>query len=174
VEKILQRNPKTINENSTVFEAVEIMTKNRLYGLLVVNDAGSCVGIISERSIIRRFILRNLPAKDVLVKSVMRNPVPRASPDDDVKDVAEFLASNGLSRCVVFDKDDRVLGIVTITDLSRYLSVESTFNVLFSHKNKEYKMKCKKCLVGFMEPVYNSRNEITVFKCNNKDCNNVE
>lgn len=174
VGNIVQKNFKTIDQNATVFDAVKMMNENGLYGLLVTNGDNHYVGIISERSIINRFVLRNVPASEVLVKSVMRTPLPRVMGDDDVKDVASFLANSGLSRCAVFDRNDKLLGIITITDLSRHLSVQSVSEVLLSHRSRKFKFRCPVCMLGTMEPVYNAKGEITVFKCNNESCGHME
>ncbi|MCW6169071.1 MAG: CBS domain-containing protein [Thermoplasmatales archaeon] len=174
VEKLVDRNFKTISEKATIFDAVSEMNKNNLYGLLVVDDLNKYVGLLSERSIIRRFILRNLRPDQVTVKAVMRKPLPRVSSEDDIKDVAAYLSENGLSRCAVFDKNEKLLGVVTVTDLSRYLSSETLHDVLFSHKTKEYEHICPKCKTGVLRPVYNSKGEITVFQCDNPACNYVE
>jgi len=174
VGKIVDKNFKTISENATVFDAVSEMNKYNLYGLLVVDSANKYVGLISERSIIRRFVLRNMRPDQVMVRSVMRKPLPRVSSEDDVKDVAAYLSENGLTRCAVFDPNEKMLGVVTVTDLSRYLSVESLHDVLFSHKTKEYQHICPKCHTGVLRPIYNSKGEITVFQCDNPSCNYVE
>ncbi len=174
VEKLVDKNFKTINENATVFDAVSEMNKNSLYGLLVVDSSNKYVGLLSERSIIRRFVLRNMRPDQVTVKSVMRRPLPRVSSEDDVKDVAAYLSENGLTRCAVFDSKEKMLGVVTITDLSRYLSAETLHDVLFSHRTKEYRHLCPKCGTGVLRAVYNSKGEITVFQCDNPSCNYVE
>lgn len=174
VGSLVQKNPKSIDQNATVFDAVKMMYENGLYGLLVTDGDNHYVGIISERSIINRFVLRNVPATEIKVKSVMRTPIPRVMADDDIKDVASFLSSNGLSRCAVFRNEDELAGIITITDLSRHLSVQNVSEVLLSHRSRKFKFRCPACMVGTMEPVYNPRGEITVFKCNNNKCGHME
>lgn len=174
VGKVVSRAPMSINENATVFEAVKVMSENKLYGLIAKNNEGEPVGIISERSIILRFVLRNKPANEVLVKNIMRSPMPGVKEDDDVKDVAKFLAEHALTRCAVYTESGELIGIVTITDLARYLSVQSLSDVLLSHRNRTSRYTCKVCLKGTMEPVYNGKGEITVFKCSNEKCGHVE
>lgn len=174
VGKVVSRPPMYISENASVLDAVKMMSENRLYGLVVKNDAEEPIGIVSERSILLRFVPRDKPAKEVQVKAIMRSPIPTVSEDDDVKDVAKFLSDNALTRCGVLDKDDKLVGIITITDLARYISVQSITDVLVSHRNKKYKYICKVCLKGTMEPVFNGAGEITVFKCSNESCGHTE
>jgi len=174
VGKVVSRIPMYINENATVLDAVKMMSENKLYGLVVKNDANEPVGLVSERSVILRFVLRDKPARDVQVKTIMRSPIPSVKEEDDVKDVSKFLSDNALTRCGVLDKNKKLVGIITITDLARYLSVQSISDVLVSHRNRKYKYICKVCLEGTMEPVFNGAGEITVFKCSNEKCGHIE
>ncbi|MGC8608506.1 MAG: CBS domain-containing protein [Thermoplasmata archaeon] len=174
VEKIMNIDFKKINENKTVFDAVKIMVDEHVWGLVVVNDDGRDTGLMSERSIIKRFILRNKKPDEVLVKQVMRKPIPSVRRDMDVMDVAGYLADNGLERCAVMDQDGKVAGIVTVTDISRYLSKESLSRILLSHRTKDYGHICPKCNAGYLEPVYNSKGEITVYRCTNPACDYEE
>lgn len=170
VEKIMNRNFKSINENESVFSAVKVMNDNHIYGLIVRDGEGKEVGLLSERSIIKRFIPRNKKPDEVPVKYVMREPIPKINEEADVKDAALYLSSNGLERCAVVNDGGKVVGIVTLTDLSRYLSKESIMDVLFSHRAKDYVHICPKCGIGTLEPVYNEKGEIRVFRCSNPSC----
>ncbi|CAC11434.1 conserved hypothetical protein [Thermoplasma acidophilum] len=174
VEKIMNSNFKTVNWNTTVFDAVKIMNENHLYGLVVKDDNGNDVGLLSERSIIKRFIPRNKKPDEVPIRLVMRKPIPKVKSDYDVKDVAAYLSENGLERCAVVDDSGRVVGIVTLTDLSRYLSRASITDILLSHRTKDYQHLCPKCGVGVLEPVYNEKGEIKVFRCSNPACDYEE
>lgn len=170
VERIMNRNFKSINENESVFAAVKIMNDNHIYGLIVKDNDGRDVGLLSERSIIKRFVPRNLKPDEVPVKFVMREPIPKISKDSDVRDVALYLSNNGLERCAVVDESGNVVGIITLTDLSRYLSKESIIDVLFSHRTKDYVHICPRCGIGKLEPIYNEKGEIRVFRCSNPAC----
>ncbi len=173
VGKIADKNYYTVEADSTVFDAIKLMNEKRVYGLIVVDKDKTPIGMVSERSLLRKFMQRNQRPDEVQIRTIMRTPIPKVPSTFDVKDVAAFLAKNSLTRCAVFE-GDKLLGIVTITDLSRYLSVESVYNVLFSHKTKQYDLICPKCKNGTLMPVYNDKHEITVFKCNNPDCDYVE
>ncbi len=174
VGKIVDKNIQTISEDATVFDASALMNKNHIYGLMAVDADGKYVGMISERSLLRRFIQRNVKPDSLKVKYIMRHHIPQVSSDFDVKDVAAFLSKNALTRCAVYDKNNNIIGMVTITDLARYLSAESIYQVLFSHKTNEYTYICPKCNSGKLEPVYNDNGEIKFFRCDRGDCGYIE
>ncbi len=53
VDKVIKREPLVINENATIKEAVNIMSRENVGLLVIVNNAGKPIGVISERDIIR-------------------------------------------------------------------------------------------------------------------------
>jgi CBS domain-containing protein len=56
VEKVMTPNPLTVNADTTVKEAANLMMKHKLSGLPVVDDNGKLVGIITESDIFRMVV----------------------------------------------------------------------------------------------------------------------
>lgn len=52
-------------------------------------------------------------------RDVMTSPVITVTPDTTVKEAASVLAANGFTALPVLDEDDRLIGVVTETDLVR-------------------------------------------------------
>lgn len=169
----MTRDFKTIRQDATVFDAVRLMIENKTYGLVVVDDKDRHVGLLSERSLIKRFILRDRKPSEVQVAAVMRRPMPAVPLNMSLPKVAEYLVANGLERTTVTD-NGKVVGYVTLTDMARYLSRERIWDVLISHRETEFTYFCPKCGVGQLRPVYGERGEIKVFECNNPSCDYTE
>ena len=67
-------------------------------------------------------------------KSSMTKQIMPAYSDWSVKDLAEFLVSNGISGAPVVDNDEKLLGVVSVTDVARYTSIsEEESDVRSSH-----------------------------------------
>ncbi|MDX1693232.1 MAG: CBS domain-containing protein [Ketobacteraceae bacterium] len=62
--------------------------------------------------------LRHTLAKDLMTQHIMP-----AYADWSVKDLAEFLVSNGISGAPVVDNDEKLLGVVSLTDVARHASI---------------------------------------------------
>ncbi len=164
---------QTVDEDASVFDAVKKMVDSKTFGLIVVNAQGKPVGLLSERSLIKRFILRNRKPDEVPVRKVMRRPLPAVPRGLSIPKVAEYLVTNGLERTTVTDGDS-VVGYVTLTDLSRYLSRERIWDVLVSHRTLDFTYFCPKCATGVLAPVYGDKGEIRVYACNNPVCEYTE
>lgn len=139
---IMTKKVKTINEESTLREAAELMTWNKISGLPVVNNAGVLVGIISEadlmseekrRSAVPRMALYglNVISEEVLqqsyeegfslkVKDCMSRKPITASPDTSVEELAQVMVDKGINRIPIM-KDGKIAGIVSRNDLLQAL-----------------------------------------------------
>lgn len=62
--------------------------------------------------------LHNTLAKDLMTKQILP-----AYADWSVKDLAEFLVSNGISGAPVVDDAEKLLGVVSVTDVARHTSI---------------------------------------------------
>lgn len=56
VSEIMTPNPITISPDTTIGEAAQLMLKNMISGLPVVDDEGNLVGIITESDIFRQVV----------------------------------------------------------------------------------------------------------------------
>ncbi len=173
LEDVMSRDFQTIDEDATIFDAVQLMTRNKLYGIIVTNADGLPVGLLSERSLVKRFILRNKKPDEVPVKAVMRRPLPSVPHTLSLQKVAEYLVRNGLERTTVTN-EGKVIGYVTVTDLTGYLSRKIIGNILSSHRTSEFIYFCPKCGSGQLKPVFADSGEIKVFSCNNDRCDYQE
>lgn len=173
LEDIMSRDYETINEDATIFEAVQMMTRNKVYGIIVANSEGHPVGLLSERSLVKRFILRNKKPDEVPVKAVMRRPLPSVPHNLSLPKVAEYLVRNGLERTTVTN-NGKVVGYVTVTDMAGHLSRNLVGNILSSHRLSEFIYFCPKCGSGQLKPVHGEKGEIKVFSCNNDRCDYQE
>ena len=67
-------------------------------------------------------------ASDLMTRSVMA-----ASADWSVGELAQFLVSNGISGAPVIDDRERLLGVVSVTDIARHASVAEEERELGGH-----------------------------------------
>jgi signal-transduction protein with cAMP-binding, CBS, and nucleotidyltransferase domain len=111
----------TIERGLTVLLASKVM-KERARGSLVIVDAGRPVGIVTERDLVRRVIAEDRPAS-TKVADVMSEPLISVGPEATVSSAASIMYKNGIRRLPVIE-NDRLLGMVTSTDLARAMQRE--------------------------------------------------
>jgi CBS domain-containing protein len=131
VRDIMALNPATLDRNETLDLAESIMNLGRIRHMPVVDD-GKLVGVVSQRDLFRSALVTALGfgrkvtsslIKTIKIKEVMTEKVITISPDTSIKDAACLMMDKKIGCLPVVD-GDRLIGLVTETDMLRYV-VES-------------------------------------------------
>ena len=118
VEDVMVREVITVDEDSTVKEAVDIMNEFHI-GSLIVLEKGRAKGIVTERDFLKRVIAE---AKDVMtteVKDIMTTPLVVVEPSMDLEDAVKLMLQSKIKKLAVVDAN-KLVGIVTLTDIARF------------------------------------------------------
>lgn len=113
----------TTSGEATVAEAASVMLEKDVSCLVVTGRRGP-IGMITERDILRRVTAASLNARVVRVKDIMSVPLIATSMDSSIGDAAKKMIENNVKRLVVLGQDRTFLGLVTMTDLVRWLAKE--------------------------------------------------
>jgi len=106
-----------VDLDKSAHDAMQLMADKKI-GALLVQEDGKMVGIISERDYPGKAKALNKPLQDVLVKEVMTSQVVHVSPDDTIEHCMELVTKNHVRHLPVL-KNDQVIGIISIGDLSK-------------------------------------------------------
>lgn len=105
----------TIRPRQSIREAVASLVANSIGALVVVNDTGRPVGILSERDIIRA-AAANEAIFSQLVSALMTRGVTSGEPHDDLEAVAHTMTEKRIRHVPVMDQG-KLIGIVSIGDI---------------------------------------------------------
>jgi diguanylate cyclase (GGDEF)-like protein len=120
VAELVQRNPVTIRETCSIEEAARAMASRRYSSLLVVNESGSIVGIVTERDAVRAIATNGgTPLAQRAVQEIMSSPVRSVTASTPLEDAIAELQNLGIRRLLVVDEAGSSVGLVTQTDLLR-------------------------------------------------------
>ncbi len=120
VSELLQdkiREVAYVEPDETAHDAMQLMADKKI-GALLVEENGKMVGIISERDYPGKAKALHKPLQDVLVKEIMSSHVIHVSPDDTIEHCMELVTKNHVRHLPVL-KDGKILGIISIGDLSK-------------------------------------------------------
>lgn len=118
------REPYTINaySNKTARDVAAIFTKNRIGSVIVIDKDNTPIGIITERDLVKRVCLENFKADKVLVEEIMSSPLITVMTFDSVDTASRIMLSNRIKRLPVLEADNRIIGIISVTDITRHLA----------------------------------------------------
>lgn len=110
-------NPELISPETSIGEAAGRMSECDIGALFIRND-DKLVGVVTDRDIITRGLAKGV-SPQTPVKDIMTQKVLYCFSDDSVEAVAENFAQNKVRRLPVLDRNKRLVGIVSLGDLSR-------------------------------------------------------
>ncbi|ANA40072.1 MULTISPECIES: CBS domain-containing protein [Geobacter] len=120
----MTKNPVTIEKDATVIEAIHLMKEKNIRRVPVM-DKETIVGILTEKMVADfrpskatsldtwevHYILSKTPVTEAM------NPKPyKVKPDTDLTAAAQLLHDRKLNGVLVVDDDDRLVGILTVTN----------------------------------------------------------
>ncbi len=126
ITEIMESDVVTVGDDASLEDAIEIMADESVGGVPVIDPGGIIVGIITERDIVR---LMGDSASGVKVGDIMSRRVTTAPPNMPIEAAARTMISSGFRRLPVVT-DSYVCGIITATDIMRYLGKGEAFKKL--------------------------------------------
>jgi acetoin utilization protein AcuB len=119
----------TVDADDTMQNAIYILQEQNIKMLPVMDDA-NLVGIITDRDLKKAspsdattldmhellFLISKIKVRDL-----MKEPVFTARPDDTVEEAAALLLEKKISGLPVIDENNRLVGIITRSDIFRVL-----------------------------------------------------
>ena len=118
------RTPRTIKQNATVAEAAQVIINNRVSGIVVVDDAGELVGMLSEldcmQAIVSTVYNGGTPGAEI-VRDVMTKEVTVNRPSEDIISVAADMLKHKHRRRPIVD-NDKLVGQISCRQLLRAIN----------------------------------------------------
>lgn len=127
IKDVMTKNPITVDPKATILEATDLMKKNNIKKLPVLDKSGALVGIITENDLqkatpseattLDMYELTYLLSKLKVEKTMTKN-VKTVSANETVEEAARIMA-DGDFGCLPVMKDNLLVGIITDSDLFR-------------------------------------------------------
>ncbi len=105
-----------IKAGGSIAEAATALTEMKIGALLVEDDGGNIVGILSERDIVGGMGPHGADLHDVRVSELMTRDIIRCSPADTVNEAMAMMTDRRIRHLPVFD-DNELVGFISIGDL---------------------------------------------------------
>lgn len=106
--------------DATIADAAEIMGANNIGLVVVTGGDGDFFGVLSERDIVRAIADHGADALTKTVEALYTRDVVACGPGDNPHDVLATMNAQGFRHVPVVE-DGKVLGIVSLSDVTRYV-----------------------------------------------------
>ncbi len=109
---IMTRRVYTITPQASVQEVAQLLNRERISGVPVIDDtSGQLIGIVTEADIIQ-----NIGRDDLQVADIMSRQLTTVTEDTPVSEIAALLSERQIKRVPVV-QNGRVIGIVSRADI---------------------------------------------------------
>ena len=115
----------TVEAGSTVLDALKELAIHNI-GAVLVTDAGSLVGIFSERDYARKLVLMARSPRDTVLGEIMSSPVMYVRPDQTSDECMALMTQNRMRHLPVMD-GGQLIGLISIGDLVKATISEQQF-----------------------------------------------
>ena len=105
----------SVAPDTPIFSALELLAEKDV-GALVVLEAGTLAGMLSERDYARKVVLVGKTSKDTLVSEIMTTKVVCVTPEHDVPSCMTLMTEQRIRHLPVLE-GDRLIGLLSIGDL---------------------------------------------------------
>lgn len=125
VEDYMTIRTATMNFKNSVLDIAKKMLAENISSIPITDDEGGIIGILTERDMIK-IIANELPPGGISAMSLMSFPTVKVKKNAPIEEAAKIMATKKLRHLIVEDTYGKdVVGIITVTDLARYLRQKS-------------------------------------------------
>lgn len=118
-KNIMTKEVITVKEDTPIYDAVELMPKNDITGIPVVDDDMNLAGILTEKDVLRLFYAHE-HEKDKTVGYFMTRPAITFDEEADLREICDCLMKNHFRRVPVTSAG-KLVGIVSRADIIEYV-----------------------------------------------------
>ena len=125
ISQIMSKRLETIQAMASVQETAKKMKDQNVSSLVVVDKAGKPQGLITERDLVRKVCINDLPTSMMKNVEIMSSPLITINSNSSPSIAADMMLQNNVRHLLVIDNDSKSnlkkpIGIITPLDFTRY------------------------------------------------------
>ena len=116
--EVMTPSPTCCNPRHTAVEAAELMQREDVGLVPVVDDDRKLLGVLTDRDIIVKVVADGRDPRSTAVSEVMTTDLVTCLSQETVETVMELMATRQVRRIPIVDGDGKVVGIVSQADVA--------------------------------------------------------
>lgn len=121
VEQYASTRMMTIDSKKSVLEVATTMIERNISSVAVTDDKNKIIGLLTENDIVK-IAANRVSLEAITAGSLMSTSLVSISKNSSIEQAANLMTQERVRHLLVEDPDDReIVGIITTTDLARYL-----------------------------------------------------
>jgi len=112
---------ETIRTSESAKEAAKKMLDKNVSSLVVIDEDGQAIGIVTERDITRGVCIHDVLSKEFKIHHLMTSPLSTIDPNLPAEMAANLMLQDKVRHLIV-KEGDKTVGIITATNFIDYLN----------------------------------------------------
>ena len=121
VRDLMRKNPYTVAESASIQDTARIMNDKKVSSLVILDENNNPVGLVSERDLVRKVCINDLPTNRVTNKEIMSSPLITIDSESSASTATDLMLKNNVRHLLVIDNESKdnnqPIGIITPLDL---------------------------------------------------------
>ena len=135
VRDIMEKNVITIDYTKNALDA-SVMLKEKEISFLVILKDGKPEAIVSERDIVRKIAAKDIKSSQIQLEKIMSKNFKWVEPETEVEHAVQKMLNNNIRRLIVLE-DEKLVGVITQTNLAEVLRSKLLINATVDNINSE-------------------------------------
>ncbi len=115
VTDIMSHRVVTAAGNTSLGEAAKKMIENDVGSVVIIDEEGRCIGIVTERDFLRFFVEKVPP--ETPVREYMRKDPITVREDASINEARNIMITHNIRHLPVVGHNGRVIGILSVRDI---------------------------------------------------------
>ena len=124
VRDLMRKNPYTVAESASIQDTARIMNDKKVSSLVILDEDNNPVGLVTERDLVRKVCINDLPTNQVTNKEIMSSPLFTIDSESSATTATDLMLKNNVRHLLVVNNESKgssqPIGIITPLDLVKY------------------------------------------------------
>jgi signal-transduction protein with cAMP-binding, CBS, and nucleotidyltransferase domain len=112
----------TADTGKSAYDIADLMKNKKVGSVIVMDQENQPLGIITERDMVKRVCLKNLATSRIKAEEIMSSPLITIMSYDSIDTASRIMTKNKIKRLVVLETDNRISGILSVSDITKHLA----------------------------------------------------
>lgn len=112
----------TADSGKTAYDVAELMKRNGVGSIIVIDKKRQPMGMITERDMVKRVCLKSVASSRIKVEEIMSSPLITIMSYDLIDTASRVMTKNKIKRLIVLEPDNRITGLLSVFDITKHLA----------------------------------------------------
>ncbi len=116
IKEIMNREAITVEKSDPISKVSELMSENKIGGVVVVSEDGYPEGIVTERDVLDNVITKGQDPEKVKAEDIMSSNIVSLESDRTIAEGAQLMIDNGMRRLLIIE-DEKPVGFINLSNI---------------------------------------------------------